>query len=94
MTIISYEGLDCRSPHVLYRARRNGWSISRASLGVDLVEKLHELGAGYLVLIRNKNVEKTLAKHLEKYPLDQFTFGSKNWPIRIYDLNPELRSLK
>lgn len=42
---------DCRDPRLLYRAKRNGWSISKEQLSPGLIAALKGLGAQYLTVV-------------------------------------------
>ena len=42
---------DCRDPRLLYRAKRNGWSIYKEQLSPNLIASLKGLGAQYLVVV-------------------------------------------
>ena len=51
LVIITYGGFDARCPLLLYRARRNGWSIPHQDLSALIIYNLMQNGADYLVLI-------------------------------------------
>jgi O-antigen ligase len=48
LVVVSFGGLDCRSPHILYPAHRNGWSIPDRYLNPELLDRLVEEGATHL----------------------------------------------
>ncbi|MEM0996038.1 MAG: glycosyltransferase family 39 protein [Bacteroidota bacterium] len=86
LIVASYGGLDCRAPLVLYRGRRNGWSIPKQDLSADLLKRLQEVGAEYLVIIRNPDLPKDVQDYLAPVQFGDHTFGSKNWKLQIYHL--------
>jgi O-antigen ligase len=45
LVVVSFGGLDCRSPHILYPAHRNGWSVPDRHLNPELLDRLVQEGA-------------------------------------------------
>jgi 4-amino-4-deoxy-L-arabinose transferase-like glycosyltransferase len=64
LVIVSFGGLDCRSPHVLYPAHRDGWSIPDRDLAPELLDRLRRLGAGYLLVVQTLAPSPELAEYL------------------------------
>jgi hypothetical protein len=53
LVVVSFGGLDCRNPHLLYNADRSGWSVPEADLSPEILQQLTREGAGYLAQIRS-----------------------------------------
>ena len=52
LVIISYARYDCRNPKLLFRARRNGWSIEELAINAEVIGRLwKEEGADYWAYI-------------------------------------------
>lgn len=54
LVIISFGKMDPRCPLLLYRARRNGWSIPHKDLSPTLIYKLMEEGANQLAIVSSR----------------------------------------
>ncbi len=68
LVVVSYGGLDPRSPHLLYRARRYGWSIPDRDLKPDLIQKLKGEGATWLAIVTPMPPSGTLGAFLAAFP--------------------------
>lgn len=90
LVIISYGSLDCRAPMLLYRARRDGWSVPKDFINPEIVEKLREEGADYLAIVRNNHLPAELENHLKSYPVEKLKFGPENWDLRLFDLQKSI----
>jgi 4-amino-4-deoxy-L-arabinose transferase-like glycosyltransferase len=63
-------GTDCRDPRLLYRAKRNGWSIPKEHLSRDLIAALKGLGAQYLIVVAPaENADEICGYRVEAHPL-------------------------
>ncbi len=70
---------DCRDPRLLYRAKRNGWSIYKKELSSGLVATLQGVGARYLVVVsQDEDVGEVYGYRADSYPL-----GEKPWKVFI-----------
>ncbi len=69
LVIVSFGGLDPRSPHLLYRARRYGWSIPERDLKPALVERLRAEGASWLAIVASEPPSGPLAQNLRGFPV-------------------------
>lgn len=86
LVIVSYGGLDCRTPLILYRARRNGWSIPQATLTPEMMEELRKVGATTLAAIPLGPLPETMNPYLSQ-------FDHKTVPLPELDLKLELFKL-
>jgi hypothetical protein len=67
---------DCRDPRLLYRARRNGWSVSKKQLSPGLIADLKGLGAQYLIVVAPaENVDEIYGYRAEAYPLSNLPWN-------------------
>ena len=89
LIITSYGGLDCRSPHILYPAHRNGWSIEDAYVSPELVYKLQtEENAGYLAWVRSLPPSGKMTAFTAPLPADTFELEG-DWKLYLYQLGTE-----
>lgn len=86
LVVVSFGSLDCRSPHLLYRARRNGWSIDKKYMTPDLLERLRAEGAGYLALVRKKPLPKPLQKYLGQFEEKRMKIADTGWKLRFFKM--------
>jgi hypothetical protein len=77
-------GLDCRCPNFLYAARRNGWSIGKQNLSVDLLNRLRAEGATHFALLQIDPMSEELEAYVKAYPMQRFILPGTHWPLRIY----------
>ncbi len=67
---------DCRDPRLLYRAKRNGWSIYKKQLSPSLIAALKDLGAQYLIVVAPvENVDEIHGYRAEAYPLSNIPWN-------------------
>jgi hypothetical protein len=75
LIIASYGGLDCRAPHLLYEAKRYGWSIKTNDLKHELIMALKSQGANFLVLMANPGFDAPwmaeIGAKMEVFPLPE-----------------------
>ncbi len=87
LVISSYGGLDCRAPMILYRAKRNGWSIPQATLTPYIIEQLRGEGAEYFTDIPLGPLPDTMFPYLDQFP-------HTTYPIKGLDLKLDVYKLK
>lgn len=86
LVVVSYGGLDCRAPHILYRARRFGWSIPHGLMTPSILDRLRKEGASqYAVIAIHPNSEK-MEPMLKLFPSDTFPIPDSQWQLLLYDL--------
>lgn len=86
LVISSFGGFDCRAPMILYRARRNGWSIPQATLTPEIIEELRSEGAEYLASIPLGPLPDTMFPYLEQFPNQTFPLEGLELRLELYDL--------
>ncbi len=68
-------GTDCRDPRLLFRSRRNGWSIYKRELTPELIDQLRMLGAEYLAIVtKHDNAGKMFGFEAKEFKLDKTTW--------------------
>jgi hypothetical protein len=73
---------DCRDPRLLYRAKRNGWSVYKGQLSPSLITTLQGLGAQYLAVVaRVADVAELYGYRVNVYPL-----SNRDWKVLIAKL--------
>ena len=87
LVIVSYGGLDPRSPHLLYRARRYGWSIPDRDLEPSLVKRLEEEGAGWLVVVGSRPPTGPLSIYLKGVPFQTINLPDGRTRVFVYHLS-------
>jgi len=65
LILFSTKGADCRTPTLLYRARRKGWSININDLNITLIDSLRKEGIKYMGLVTDGHLENK--KWLERF---------------------------
>jgi len=88
LILISRVGLDCRSPHILYRARRKGWTVSDEDIDAELIYRLMGEGAEYVGLIRQAPPSSSLQSFLSYHPEQIFELG-EGWQLYLYTIRYE-----
>jgi len=86
LVVVSAGGLDPRSPHLLYRARRYGWSIPDRDLKPDLVERLEKEGAAWLAVVASDPPAGPLALWLGELPLQVLALPGGQARLFVYHL--------
>lgn len=76
-------GTDCRDPRLLYRAKRNGWSVYERYLSKKLIADLKTCGAQYLTLVTKwpDDVRATYG-----YPADIYPLKMRPWKVFVCKL--------
>jgi len=87
LIIVSYGGFDCRTPLILYRARRNGWQIPQAELTPAMVEALRKEGATHFAAIPLGPLPSEMLPYLSQFELRTFPLPELNLNVEIYDLD-------
>ncbi len=87
LIVVSFGGFDCRSPHLLYRARRNGWSITERDLTPQLIYRLMEEGANYVATLRPSPPAGELEQFLSVFPGKELPYGDQGWKVYLYELS-------
>lgn len=87
LVVVSYGGLDCRSPHILYPAHRDGWSIPDRDLTPALLERLVAVGATHLAVAWAGTPDEDL---LESLPRERLIHHGplEGRVVAIYRLDP------
>ncbi|RLE28324.1 MAG: hypothetical protein DRJ61_16640, partial [Acidobacteria bacterium] len=93
LVVISYGGLDPRSPHLLYRARRYGWSIPDRDLKPDLIQRLEEEGATWLAVVTPNPPSGTLGAFLAAFPTRIINLPGGHTRLFVYHLIDRPQSL-
>lgn len=88
LVIVSWGGLGCHFPNVLYNARRNGWSIVQDFLSPEIAYKLYKEGASYLAVVRYSEHEGKMRRFTDAFP------DSKVVPVNDAGLNIYLYHLE
>lgn len=86
LVVVSAGGLDPRSPHLLYRARRYGWSIPDRDLKPHLVEKLEKEGAAWLAVVAPDPPAGPLALWLHDLPTRVINLPGGQARLFVYHL--------
>ncbi len=86
LVVVSAGGLDPRSPHLLYRARRYGWSIPDRDLKPDLVERLEDEGAAWLAVVAPQPPSGPLGLWLGELPTRVLTLPGGQARLFVYHL--------
>lgn len=89
LLIITYGGLDPRAPMLLYRARRNGWSIPQKDLTPTLVKQLMQEGATHLALVFTSALSPELTDFLGKLSFQERNLEDLGKLVFVYDLHPK-----
>jgi len=76
---------DCRDPRMLYRAKRNGWSISKKHLSKELLTALKSHGAQYLAILTPMGDN---GKTIYGYQGTTYLLGTKPWKVIVCKLSP------
>jgi len=84
LVIVSYGGLDCRAPHLLYRSRRHGWSIEDYALTPSLLDQLRAEGATHLAWFFIHEPSIFLKDYLRPFPFSEHHFSEGDPPLFIY----------
>lgn len=84
--VVSYGGLDPRSPHLLYHARRYGWSIPAVDLNVGLLGRLENLGARWLAVVAANPPTESIETFLIGVPRRTFNLPGAHVRLFIYHL--------
>jgi hypothetical protein len=87
LVIVSYGGLDPRSPHLLYRARRYGWSIPDRNLEPSLVNRLEEEGADWLAVVGSRPPTGPLGTYLKGVPFRTINLPGGRTRLFVYHLS-------
>lgn len=86
LVIISYSWMDPRNPMLLYRSRRNGWSIQHKDLSPTIIYKLMEEGANQLAII-SKNAPSGQGKvFTDFFPQKAFSIEGRD-SLFVYSLD-------
>ncbi len=86
LIVFSYGGLDPRCPLLLYRARRNGWSIPQKDLNPTLIYLLMKEGASKLAVIRKGPFEGEMQAYTGYLPMQEFRLQDSE-TLYLYDLD-------
>ncbi|RLE26393.1 MAG: hypothetical protein DRJ65_05625 [Acidobacteria bacterium] len=86
LVVVSAGGLDPRSPHLLYRARRYGWSIPDRDLKPDLVERLEKEGAAWLAVVAPEPPTGPLELWLRELPTQVLNLPGGQVRLFVYHL--------
>lgn len=87
LVIVTYGGLDPRAPMILYRARRNGWSIPQKDLYPQLIEDLQKEGASHLAVIYTNPYSPELANFLKKFSFQEKVLEGLDKVVFVYNLD-------
>lgn len=87
LVAVSYGGLDIRAPHILYRARRYGWSVMEKFLNAQVTEDLRGLGANYLAVVRPEAPGGALGDYLSQFSREEFDLKDGGWKVFLYKIN-------
>lgn len=86
LVIISYSWMDPRNPMLLYRSRRNGWSIQHKDLSPTIIYKLMHEGANQLAIV-SKNARGGQGKTFtDFFPAQRFSIGGRD-SLFLYTLD-------
>ncbi len=85
LVISSYGGFDCRAPMILYRSRRNGWSIPQATLTPEIMERLRQEGAQYLASIPLGPLPESMFPYLDQFPHQSIPLPGTDLSLELYD---------
>lgn len=86
LVVVSAGGLDPRSPHLLYRARRYGWSIPNRDLNPVLIDHLENLGARWLAVVDSKSPVGALGTSLAGVPVRAINLPGGQSRLFVYHL--------
>lgn len=86
LVVVSLGGLDPRSPHLLYRARRYGWSIPDRDLNPILIDRLEGLGARWLAVVDSEPPLDALGPSLTGVPWRAINLPGGRSRLFVYHL--------
>lgn len=86
LLIVSFGGMDCRAPHLLYHAHRNGWSIADEFLSPELLGKLIGQGADYFAWFYMHPPSEELSQFLSQFSFTEHHIPAHKGPIFLYEL--------
>lgn len=86
LVVTSFGGLDPRSPHLLYRARRYGWSIPIHDLNPNLLDRLENLDARWLAVVDSKSPVGALGAFLAGVPVRTINLPGGQSRLFVYHL--------
>lgn len=74
LIIVAHKAAYYRDPRLLYFSNRNGWNVDSSKLSSDIILKLKELGAKYLVVLTESddNVSEIHGNRGISYPLSVY----------------------
>lgn len=80
---VDMPGTDCRDPRLLYRAKRNGWSVYERHLSRELITALKTQGAQYLAVVTKM---RDKAKEICGQEVDIYALRKRPWRVVICKL--------
>jgi hypothetical protein len=86
LVIISYGGMDPRNPMLLYRARRNGWSIPHKDLSPTIIYKLMGQGANQLAIVSRNAPGGQGKTFTDFFPQKKFSLAGRD-SLFLYQLD-------
>jgi 4-amino-4-deoxy-L-arabinose transferase-like glycosyltransferase len=88
LVVVSEPATDCRDPRILFRARRDGWSIGAADLSAALVRALAARGATDLALVAPAGFANGPPPWLDPRRIEVFPIGDLGWQVMMVRLAP------
>ena len=88
LVIVSEPATDCRDPRILFRARRNGWSIGAADLSPAVVRGLVANGATELALVAPAGFANGPPPWLDPSRIELHPIGDGSWQVMLTPLTP------
>ncbi len=86
LVILSRTRTDPRNPLLLYRARRNGWSMHIDRITPEIVRKLQIEGAAYAGFLTNAPIDSVMQDFLQPFPMDSLALQHGDRTLYLYDL--------
>ncbi len=90
LLIVSYGKLSVHCPLILYRAKRNGWSIPIDVINEKIVTNLCKEGCKYLAFIEEKLPKNDFGNFLKLYPMKTIPLQNGN-KLFLIDLKTKKR---
>lgn len=90
LVVVSYGGMHGPCPNLLYRARRNGWTVAQDFVTPQLMYEYHKVGARYLALVRHAEPEGELGHFTAVFENKSVTpVDSSGLKVFLYEMAPK-----